>query len=63
MSWSDDKELSLEADIIGWNSLKKIVKFSKYIVIFIFLIEVVIFGWVLNLSQIKIIIIIKLCNI
>ena len=23
MSWSDDKELSSEANIIGWNSLKK----------------------------------------
>ena len=23
MSWSDDKELSLGADTIGWNSLKK----------------------------------------
>ena len=23
MSWSDDKELSLGADAIGWNSLKK----------------------------------------
>ena len=23
MSWSDDKELSLGADVIGWNSLKK----------------------------------------
>ena len=23
MSWSDNKELSLKADVIGWNSLKK----------------------------------------
>ena len=39
------------------------VRFSKYVVIFILLIEVVALWWVLKFSQIKIITIIKLCDI
>ena len=39
------------------------IRFSKYVIIFILLIEVVAFWWALNFSQIKIIIIIKLCDI
>ena len=30
MSWSDDKELSLGVDIIGWNPLKKIKIYISY---------------------------------
>ena len=29
MSWSDDKELSLRADAIGWNSKKKKKPYTK----------------------------------
>ena len=32
VSWSDDKELSLEANIIGWNSLKKLKKLKDDLV-------------------------------